>query len=95
MLCASFIVMQTHVVPLVGIELFTVAAVAGQTAISLWVDRVGLAGGIKSVISKRRVIAAIIKVGDVLVAAWGRFVTSDFSILAITLAVFAGSFFGV
>ena len=69
MLGASFVVMQTHVVPLVGVEWITVVAVAGQTVISLWVDRVGLVGGIKSVISKRRVIAAIIKVGTVSVAA--------------------------
>jgi transporter family-2 protein len=46
-------------------------------------------------ISKRRVIAAKIKVGAVLVAAWSKFTMSDFSILAITLAVFAGSLVGV
>ena len=95
MLGASFVAMQTHVVPITGVALFTVASLAGQTAISLWVDHVGLAGGIKSVISKRRVIAAIITVGAVVVSAWDRFVMSDFSILAITLAVFAGSWVGV
>jgi bacterial/archaeal transporter family-2 protein len=84
-----------HVVPIAGVALFTVASLSGQTAISLWVDHVGLAGGIKSVISKRRVIAAIITVGAVVVSAWDRFVMSDFSILAITLAVFAGSWVGV
>ena len=62
MLGASFVAMQTHVVPIAGVALFTVASLAGQTAISLWVDHIGLAGGIKSVISKRRVIAAIITV---------------------------------
>ena len=66
MLGASFVAMQTHVVPIAGVALFTVASLAGQTAISLWVDHVGLAGGIKSVISKRRVIAALITVGAVL-----------------------------
>jgi bacterial/archaeal transporter family-2 protein len=92
---ASFVAMQTHVVPIVGVALFTVASLAGQTAISLWVDHVGLAGGIKSVITKRRVIAAIITVGAVVISAWDRFVMSNFSILAITLAVFAGSWVGV
>jgi transporter family-2 protein len=95
MLGASFVAMQTHVVPIAGVALFTVASLAGQTAISLWVDHVGLAGGIKSVISKRRVIAAIITVSAVVISAWDRFVMSDFSILAITLAVFAGSWVGV
>lgn len=95
MLGASFVAMQTHVVPIAGVALFTVASLAGQTAISLWVDHVGLAGGIKSAISKRRIVAAIITIGAVVVSAWDRFSMSSFSILAITLAVFAGSWVGV
>lgn len=92
---ASFVAMQTHVVPIAGVALFTVASLAGQTAISLWVDHVGLAGGIKSSISKRRVIAAIITIGAVVVSAWDRFSMSNFSILTIALAFFAGSWVGV
>ncbi len=95
MLGASFVAMQTHVVPIAGVALFTVASLAGQTAISLWVDHIGLGGGIKSRITKPRVIAAIVTVGAVVISAWDRFVMSDFSILAITLAVFAGSWVGV
>jgi len=86
---ASFVAMQTHVVPIAGVALFTMASLAGQTAISLWIDHVGLAGGIKSVISKRRVIAAIITVGAVVISAWDRFVMSDFSILTNTLSYFS------
>ena len=78
MLGASFVAMQTHVVPIAGVALFTVASLAGQTAISLWVDHVGLAGGIKSVISIRRVIAAIITVGAVVISLWDRFIMSNF-----------------
>ena len=59
---ASFVAMQTHVVPIAGVALFTVASLAGQTAISLWVDKLGLSGGAKSLITKRRVFAAIITV---------------------------------
>ncbi|MEI6881948.1 MAG: DMT family transporter, partial [Bacteroidota bacterium] len=92
---ASFVAMQTYVVPIAGVALFTVASLAGQTAISLWVDHVGLAGGIKSTISKRRIAAAIITIGAVAVSAWDRFSMSSFSILAITLAVIAGSWVGV
>jgi transporter family-2 protein len=95
MLGASFVAMQTHVVPIAGVALFTVASLAGQTAISLWIDHIGLAGGIKSGISKRRVIAVMITVGAVVISAWDRFVMSDFSIFAITLAIFAGSWVGV
>jgi len=95
MLGASFVAMQTRVVPSAGVALFTVASLAGQTAISLWVDHVGLAGGIKSAISKRRIVAATITIGAVIVSAWDRFSMSGFSIIAITLAVFAGSWVGV
>ena len=59
---ASFVAISTHVVPIAGVALFTVASLAGQTAISLWVDHIGVAGGIKTVITKRRLIAAFITV---------------------------------
>jgi transporter family-2 protein len=95
MLGASFVAMQTYVVPSAGVALFTVASLAGQTAISPWIDHVGLAGGIKSVISKRRVVAVIITIGAVVVSAWDKFSMSSFSIFVITLAVFAGSLVGV
>ena len=83
---ASFVAMQTHVVPIAGVALFTVASLAGQTAISLWVDKLGLSGGAKSLITKRRVIAAIITVIAVAVSAWDRFTMRDFSILALFVA---------
>ena len=92
---ASFVAISTHVVPNVGVALFTVASLAGQTTISLWVDHIGVAGGVKTVITKRRIIAAFITVSAVLISAWDRFAMSDFSILAITLAVFAGSAVGI
>ena len=92
---ASFVAMQTHVVPISGVALFTVASLAGQTGISLWVDHVGLAGGAKAIITKRRVIAALITVIAVVISAWDRFLMSNFSILAIALAVFAGTWVGV
>ena len=92
---ASFVAISTHVVPIAGVALFTVASLAGQTTISLWVDHIGVAGGIKTVITKRRLIAAFITVSAVIVSAWDRFAMSDFSILAIILAVFAGSAVGI
>ena len=95
MLGASFVAMQTHVVPIAGVALFTVASLAGQTGISLWVDKLALSGGAKTLISKRRVIAAVITVFAVGVSAWDRFEMSDFSIAALGLAFFAGSWVGV
>ena len=92
---ASFVAMQTYVVPIAGVALFTVASLAGQTGISLWVDRLGLTGGAKAAITKRRIMAAVITVLAVLVSSWDRFAMSDFSILAIGLAVFAGTWVGL
>ena len=92
---ASFVAMQTHVVPIVGVALFTVASLAGQTAISLWVDHVGLMGSGKNLVTIRRVFAAIITVIAVIVSAWDRFSLSNFSPLAIFLALAAGGLVGV
>jgi transporter family-2 protein len=87
--------MQTHVVPISGVALFTVASLAGQTAISLWVDHVGLIGSGKTLVTRRRIIAAVITVIAVIVSAWDRFSQSDFSITAIFLAIVAGGWVGV
>ncbi|MSX27543.1 MAG: hypothetical protein F2717_01755 [Actinobacteria bacterium] len=92
---ASFVAMQTHVVPIAGVALFTVASLAGQAAISLWVDHTGLMGSGKNLVTIRRVLAAVITVLAVIVSAWDRFSMSDFSILAILLAIFAGGLVGV
>ena len=92
---ASFVAMQTYVVPIAGVALFTVASLAGQTAISLLVDRLGLTGGAKGAITKRRVLAAVITVVAVVVSSWDRFAMSNFSLLAIGLAVFAGTWVGL
>jgi transporter family-2 protein len=92
---ASFVAMQTQVVPIVGVALFTVASLAGQTAISLWVDHVGLIGSRKNVVTIRRVVAAVITVLAVIISAWDRFSMSSFSPLAIFLAIVAGGWVGV
>jgi len=92
---ASFVAMQTYAVPIAGVALFTVASLAGQTGISLWVDHVGLAGGSRVIITKRRVIAAIITILAVVISTWDRFTISNFSLLTIVLAVFSGTWVGV
>ena len=92
---ASFVAMQTYAVPIAGVALFTVASLAGQTGISLWVDHVGLAGGSRVIITKQRVIAAIITILAVVVSTWDRFTISNFSLLTIVLAVFSGTWVGV
>jgi transporter family-2 protein len=72
-----------------------IASLAGQTAISLWVDHVGLMGSRKNVVTIRRVVAAVITVLAVIISAWDRFSMSNFSPLAIFLAIVAGGWVGV
>ena len=95
MLGAIFVATSTYVVPLVGIALFTVASLAGQTAISLWVDHVGLIGSGKTIITLRRVVAALITVVAVVISVWDRLSMSVFSIYGIALAIVAGCLVGI
>jgi transporter family-2 protein len=91
----SFVALQTQVVPLIGVALYSVASIAGQTAMSLVVDRIGLTGGGKKLISKRRVTAALITVFAVLISVLDRISIASFSLIAVLLAVLAGVLVGV
>ena len=91
----SFVAIQTQVVPLIGVAIFSVASIAGQTAMSLVVDRIGLTGGGKKLISPRRVIAAVLTVFAVLVSVWDRIDANNLSLLAVTAGCVAGGVVGV
>jgi transporter family-2 protein len=64
----SFVAIQTHVVPLIGVALYSVASIAGQTAASLGVDRLVITGGGKKTITWRRVGAALFTVVAVFIS---------------------------
>lgn len=89
------IAISTHVVPLIGVALYSVATISGQTAVSLFVDRIGLAGGERKPISVRRVIAALITVLAVLVSVLDRLSVSHFQIFAVVLGILAGVIIGI
>ena len=91
----SFVAVQTQIVPLIGVAIYSVASIAGQTAMSLLVDRIGLTGGGKKLISARRVFAASLTVFAVLVSVWDRIDASDLSLLAVTAGCIAGAIVGV
>jgi hypothetical protein len=50
-----------------------------------------VAVGVKTVITKRLVFAALITVSALTLYDWGRFAINDFSILSITLVVLGGN----
>ena len=91
----SFVAIQTQIVPLIGVAIYSVASIAGQTAMSLVVDRIGLTGGGKKLISPRRVIAAVITVCAVLVSVWDRIDANNLSMTAVTAGCVAGAVVGV
>ena len=91
----SFVAIQTQIVPLIGVAIYSVASIAGQTAMSLIVDRIGLTGGGKKLISPRRVLAAVLTVIAVLVSVWDRIDANNLSMIAVTAGVIAGAIVGV
>jgi transporter family-2 protein len=91
----SFVAFQSHIVPLIGVAIFSVASIAGQTAMSLVVDRIGLTGGGKKLISIRRVLAAFLTVIAVLVSVWDRIDANNLSIFAVSTGCVAGAIVAV
>ena len=91
----SFVAIQTHIVPLVGVAIYSVASIAGQTAMSLVVDRIGLTGGGKRAISGRRIAAAALTVIAVLVSVGDRIDARNLSIIAVFMGCIAGAVVGI
>ena len=91
----AFVALQTSVVPLIGVALYSVASIAGQSAVSLLVDRIGLTGGGVKLISPRRISAAFITVFAVLVSVIDKLEADNFQLFALLLALIAGALVGV
>jgi transporter family-2 protein len=91
----SFVAVQTHIVPLIGVAIYSVASIAGQTAASLVVDRIGLTGGGKKHITPRRIAAALFTVFAVFISVFDRLDARNLSIFAVVLGCIAGAIVGV
>ena len=91
----SFVAIQSSIVFVIGVATFSVASIAGQTAVSLIVDRIGLTGGGPKPITIRRSGAALITVLAVLISVWDKLEGIDFSHLSVFLAGLAGVLVGV
>lgn len=85
-----FVGVQTASVPLLGVAVFTVAVVAGQSSNSLIVDRIGLGPAGVQRITGARVLSAGLAIVAVTVAVANRFGSAGFSALAVTFAFIAG-----
>ena len=91
----TFVAIQTHVVPVIGVAIYSVASIAGQTAASLLVDRLGITGGGKKKITSRRSAAATFTVFAVFISVFDRVEASDLALFAVFLAGVAGAIVGV
>lgn len=91
----TFTATQTQIVPFLGVALYSVASIAGQSGTSLIVDRIGLTGGGKKPISPRRIAAAVVTVIAVFVSVLDRIEAKNLSLIAVGFAVFAGAVVGV
>src|SRR5487761_2553356 len=88
------IAIQTHVVPLIGVAIYSVSVLSGQTAVSLLVDRLGLTGRGKRHISARRITAAVLTVLAVLISVWDRLDAKSLSVTSIILGIISGGIIG-
>lgn len=86
----TFVGVQTATVPLLGVAVFTVAVVAGQSSSSLMVDRIGLGPAGIQPITARRIASAVLAVTAVTIAVWSRLGAPDFSVIAVIVAFTAG-----
>jgi transporter family-2 protein len=91
----AFVAVQTQIVPLIGVAIYSVASIAGQSATSLLVDRIGFTGGGKKPISFRRIAAAVVTILAVLVSVLDRIDARNLSLIAVALAGLAGAIVGV
>ncbi len=91
----GFVIVQTQIVPLIGVAIYSVTATAGQTVTSLIVDRIGFTGGGKKLISRRRIAAAVLTVIAVIVSVFDRIDAKNLSMLAVAFGCLAGAVVGV
>ena len=87
---ATLVASQGLTVPALGVALFTVLVVAGQTGSSLVVDRVGLGPGGARAITTARVVGALGTTLAVALAVSGRFSAGSLAWGAVVLTVTAG-----
>ena len=92
---AYFVWAQSLAVPAVGVALFTVAVVAGQTLNSLLVDRLGVGPIGVIAITASRVVAAVVGLVAVIVAVGPRISGEPFALWAISASIVAGALIAV
>jgi len=87
-----FVAAQSAVVPQIGVALFTISVVAGQTVSSLLVDKAGITPSGKQKITKPRILGAGATLIAVAIAVFPDLTNSEFRFLPLTFALIVGIF---
>jgi transporter family-2 protein len=87
----TFLLTQSIVVPLVGVAVFSVGTVAGQTSGSLLVDRLGISASGVVHITANRMLASVLAVVAVGIAISDRLATASGAIAFAAFAFLAGA----
>lgn len=86
-----FVAVQTFSVPLIGVAIFSVAALAGQTLSGVGVDRLGWGSGGRRPVTSARVGFALLGLLGVVVSASGRGGDGSVEVLPVVLALAIGA----
>jgi len=95
LLGGCFVAVQSITVPQIGVALFTISVVAGQTVSSLIVDKMGITPSGKQRITLPRIIGAIATLIAVFIAVYPDLTNSKFKFLPLVLALIVGVFASV
>lgn len=87
-----FVAAQSAVVPQIGVALFTISVVAGQTVSSLLVDKAGITPSGKQKITRPRILGAGATLIAVAIAVFPDLTNSEFRFLPLTFALIVGVF---
>ena len=87
-----FVAAQSVAVPQIGVALFTIAVVAGQTISSLLVDKAGMTPSGKQRITKPRIFGAVATLIAVAIAVFPDLTNSEFRFLPLTFSLIVGVF---
>jgi transporter family-2 protein len=87
-----FVAAQSAVVPQIGVALFTISVVAGQTVSSLLVDKAGITPSGKQRITKPRIFGAIATLIAVAIAVFPDLTNSEFRFLPLAFSLIVGVF---
>lgn len=91
----AFLVLgQSLVAGILGVAIFTVATVTGQTAMGLWIDATGFAGGRRAPVTPQRLIGTVLTLAAVVVAVAPE-IGGQVPVAALVLPLLAGLGVGV